>query len=138
MSNPTVTAMADQTMMALAEAERLAPDNGQLHEHPVLASIIQDHMGRPVSDWAVETSLHCPQPVVVHPGIFDDHDYAPPAAKYADFKFPTPCTLCNTQARYKGMRRLWVSAGATIFELHFCQFHQLALEEEYGPIVWRE
>lgn len=138
MTSPTVSAMADQTMMALAEAERLAPDNGQLCEQPVLSAFIRDNMGRPETEFTVESpALHGPRPVIVHPRVYDDHD-APPAVRHGDHKFPTPCLLCHRHTGYTSTRRLWVSAGATIFELYFCDFHQVILEADYDPIVWKE
>ncbi|WP_420114062.1 hypothetical protein [Pseudactinotalea sp.] len=138
MTSPTVSAMADQTMMAIAEAERLAPDNGQLHEHPVLSAFIRDNVGRPETEFTVENpALHGPRPVIVHPRVYDDHD-APPAGRHPDYKEPAACVLCNVNSSYKTTRRLWVSAGATIFQFHFCEFHAIAIETEYDPIVWRE
>jgi hypothetical protein len=144
MSTPTIHAMADQTMAAIDEAQRLAPDNGHLHEHHILSAIMRDNMGRPETEWTVENpDLPSPRPKIVHSRILDA-DHAPPADLHPDFKYPSPCTLCNTHAGYTSTRRLWVNAGLTIFEFDFCEFHQIALEAEFGSpryvpgLVWKD
>lgn len=139
MTTPTVHAMADQTMAAIDEAQRLAPDNGQLHQDPRLADLIHAAMA-----WAPRYSETLParsRLIMAHRLSTDL------ALNTFDFGAHAPCSMCHAveydeHHSLRPTQRLHVNAGATNIEFAFCEACAAHLESTYGEpryspgLVW--
>lgn len=139
MTTPTVNAMADQTMAAIDEAQRLAPHNDQLHQDARIVELIHAAMA-----WAppyTETLPARPRLIMAHRLSTDL------ALNTVAFGDEAPCSMCHAveyseHRPSRPTRRLHVNAGTTNIELAFCESCAEDLERKYGEpryspgLVW--
>lgn len=138
-----MTALADQMLAAISEAERLAPDNGHLVEDPFISEVIQTAAnGR----WSVEDhdreGYPGPSVRLVSTGNLRE-DFAETVTSESEH---SGCCRCHAASPYAfgdppvdhTTKHLWVAAGSTIVDLYFCQSCATALERDFAPLVWKD
>ncbi|MBX3095073.1 MAG: hypothetical protein KF680_11135 [Cryobacterium sp.] len=146
-TDPGLVAAAEQEIASIAEADRLAPDNGEMVENSWVDELIRWNLrGQPT--WLREFDTYMPD----SDGIAAPHvavvvasplGYAPAALGHEVPEDGGPvtralaasCVLCGDPYRANAnYRSFWIACGRTILEVNLCGVHAKAFMDWYSAV----